>query len=90
MMFLPFHGVHRGKLKGRSSDDREKFIKNLIENVRTLTDIFGMNNIQPIWADQYFKDISNSKMGLNLVEHPINIIVAIELLKLLAMACYIN
>ena len=25
-----------------------------------------MNNVQPIWADQYFKTISNSKMGLNL------------------------
>ena len=25
-----------------------------------------MNNVQPIWADQYFKNISNSKMGLNL------------------------
>ena len=25
-----------------------------------------MDNIQPIWADQYFKNISNSKMGLNL------------------------
>jgi len=25
-----------------------------------------MNNIQPIWADQYFKNISNAKMGLNL------------------------
>ena len=25
-----------------------------------------MNNIQPIWADQYSKNISNSKMGLNL------------------------
>ena len=29
-------------------------------------DIFGIENIQPIWADQYFKTISNSKMGLNL------------------------
>ena len=29
-------------------------------------DIFGINNVQPIWADQYFKNISNSKMGLNL------------------------
>ena len=28
--------------------------------------IFGINNVQPIWADQYFKTISNSKMGLNL------------------------
>ena len=25
-----------------------------------------MNGVQPIWADQYFKTISNSKMGLNL------------------------
>ena len=28
------HGVHRGKLKVRSSDDREKFIKNLDINVK--------------------------------------------------------
>ena len=25
-----------------------------------------MEKVQPIWADQYFKTISNSKMGLNL------------------------
>ena len=25
-----------------------------------------MNNVQPIWADQFFKKISNSYMGLNL------------------------
>ena len=25
-----------------------------------------MNGVQPIWADHYFKMISNSKMGLNL------------------------
>ena len=25
-----------------------------------------MKGVQPIWADQYFKIISNSKMGLNL------------------------
>ena len=29
-------------------------------------DFFGINNVQPIWADQYFKTIYNSKMGLNL------------------------
>ena len=28
--------------------------------------IYGVNNIQPIWADNYFKTVSNSKMGLNL------------------------
>ena len=29
-------------------------------------DIYGVNNVQPVWADNYFKAISNSKMGLNL------------------------
>ena len=29
-------------------------------------DIYGINNVQPIWADHYFKTISNCKMGLNL------------------------
>ena len=67
VFFALSHGVHRGRLKGRSTDDREKFIKNLINKCKNIKfDIFGMNNIQPIWADQYFKNISNSKMGLNL------------------------
>ena len=29
-------------------------------------DLYGVNKIQPIWADHYFKTISNAKMGLNL------------------------
>ena len=29
-------------------------------------DIYGLEKVQPIWADHYFKTISNSKMGLNL------------------------
>jgi len=67
VFFALSHGVHRGTLKGRSSDDREKFIKNLMQKCTNIKfDIFGINNVQPIWADQYFKNISNSKMGLNL------------------------
>ena len=59
--------MHRGKLKSSSKDDREKFINNLINNCNNIRfDIYGMNGVQPIWADQYFKIISNSKMGLNL------------------------
>ena len=34
------------------------------ENVKF--DVYGLNKVQPIWADNYFKSISNSKMGLNL------------------------
>ena len=67
VFFALSHGVHRGNLKSRATDNREFFVKKLMnktENVKF--DIFGLNNIQPIWADQYFKTISNSKMGLNL------------------------
>ena len=67
VFFALSHGVHRGSLKYRVRDDREKFIKKLINASKDIKyDIFGLNNIQPIWADHYFKTISNSKMGLNL------------------------
>ena len=61
------HGVHRGVLKRGKYDDREVFVKKLMEitpNVKF--DVYGINKVQPIWADNYLKSISNSKMGLNL------------------------
>jgi len=61
------HGVHRGVLKRGKYDERELFINKLIEitpNVKF--DIYGLDKVQPIWADNYLKSISNSKMGLNL------------------------
>ncbi len=67
VFFALSHGVHRGKLKSRTSDDREQFIKDLVKKCNNVRfDIYGMNGVQPIWADHYFKMISNSKMGLNL------------------------
>ena len=59
--------MHRGKLKYSTVDNREKFINKLVSISKDIKfDIYGINNVQPIWADQYFKNISNSKMGLNL------------------------
>tara|TARA_Y100001970_G_scaffold293433_1_gene440170 strand:- start:2774 stop:4903 length:2130 start_codon:yes stop_codon:yes gene_type:complete len=67
VFFALSHGVHRGKLKSRTYDDREIFINKLINRCNNVRfDVYGMNGVQPIWADQYFKNISNSKMGLNL------------------------
>ena len=67
VFFALSHGVHRGTLKSRSRDDREKFLNKLMKiSKNTKFDIYGLNNVQPIWANQYFKTISNSKMGLNL------------------------
>ncbi len=67
VFFALSHGVHRGVLKRGKIDDRVNFVNNLMKitpNVKF--DIYGLNNIQPIWADHYFKTISNAKMGLNL------------------------
>ena len=67
VFFALSHGVHRGSLKYRVSDNREKFIRKLIKISKDVKyDIFGLDNVEPIWADQYLKTISNSKMGLNL------------------------
>ena len=67
VFFALSHGVHRGVLKSGKTDDRVTFIKKLKEitpNVKF--DLYGIDKIQPIWADHYFKTISNAKMGLNL------------------------
>ena len=67
VFFALSHGVHRGNLKYRTIDDREIFINKLLNISKDIKfDIFGVNNVQPIWADLYFKTIANSKMGLNL------------------------
>ena len=47
-------------------DDRAVFINKLLKKTPdTKFDIYGLNKVQPIWADHYFKTISNAKMGLN-------------------------
>ena len=67
VFFALSHGVHRGVLKSGKTDDRVKFVNDLIEMTPDIKfDIYGLNNVQPIWADHYFKTISNAKMGLNL------------------------
>ena len=67
VFFALSHGVHRGVLKTGKVDDRVKFLDNLTKITPDVKfDIYGLNKVQPIWADHYFKTISNAKMGLNL------------------------
>ncbi len=67
VFFALSHGVHRGILKSGKIDDRVIFLKNLQKKTSDVKfDIYGVNKVQPIWADHYFKTISNAKMGLNL------------------------
>ena len=61
------HGVHRGVLKRGKFDERINFVSKLMDITPNIKfDIYGANNVQPVWADNYLKAISNSKMGLNL------------------------
>ena len=67
VFFAMSHGVHRGVLKKGKFDQRENFINKLISvtpNIRF--DLYGMNGVQPVWADNYLYAISQSKIGLNL------------------------
>ena len=67
VFFAMSHGVHRGVLKKGKIDTREHFIKNLIKltpNVKF--DCYGVNNVQPIWSENYLTAISRNKIGLNL------------------------
>ena len=67
VFFALSHGVHRGVLKSGKYDERSYFINKLMQITKNVKfDVYGIKQIQPIWADHYFKTISNSKMGLNL------------------------
>ncbi len=67
LFFAMSHGVHRGVLKRGKFDERENLINYLIKkNPHLKFNIFGMNNIQPIWGDEFKKNLYNSKIALNL------------------------
>jgi len=67
LFFAMSHGVHRGVLKKGKFDERENLINYLIKKNPSLKfNIFGMNNIQPIWGEDFKNQLYNSKIALNL------------------------
>ena len=61
------HGVNRGVLKKNKIDERYNFLKLLMKKSDDITyNVFGFNNIQPIWGDEFVKEISKCRFGLNL------------------------
>ena len=67
VFFAMSHGVHRGGLKRGKFDNREIYINKLLKKNKNINfDIYGMNNVQPIWGADFIKKIANSSMGLNL------------------------
>tara|TARA_Y100000590_G_C15712199_1_gene1010655 strand:- start:354 stop:2498 length:2145 start_codon:yes stop_codon:yes gene_type:complete len=67
VFFALSHGVHRGILKRGKYDERADFVNKLVEKTPNVKfDLYGINNVQPIWADSFLKSIANAKMGVNL------------------------
>jgi glycosyltransferase involved in cell wall biosynthesis len=67
LFYAVSHGVNRGVLKKNKTDERYNFLKLLMSKSEDLTyNIFGFNNIQPIWGDRFIKEISKCKFALNL------------------------
>ena len=67
LFFAMSHGVHRGILKEGKQDDREHFLKKLKKKLTDIKfDIYGMDQIQPVWGEQFIKTLSNYNMALNL------------------------
>ena len=67
LFFAMSHGVHRGILKRGKFDKRSIFIQNLKdENPNIKFDLYGLDNKQPIWSDDYKIALNKCKMALNL------------------------
>ena len=61
------HGVNRGVLKKNKIDERYNFLKLLMNKSEDITyNIFGFNNVQPVWGDEFIKEMSKCRFGLNL------------------------
>ena len=67
VFFAMSHGVHRGVLKKGKSDNRINFLNKLINKINGINyDFYGFENKDPIWGNEFYKSLINSKMGLNL------------------------
>ena len=61
------HGVNRATLKKGKSDSRINFLNSLIKKINGINyDFYGFENKEPIWGDNFYNALTNSKMGLNL------------------------
>lgn len=61
------HGVNRATLKGGKIDNRVNFLKKLINKMEGIKyDFYGFEGQEPIWSNDLYKSLLNSKMALNL------------------------
>jgi len=67
LFYAMSHGVNRATLKRGKDDSRIHFLNNLIKKLENIDyDFYGFQNKEPIWGNDFYKALVNSKMGLNL------------------------
>ena len=61
------HGVNRAVLKKGKTDDRVVFLNKLIKKINDIKyDFYGFGKQEPVWGNEFYKSLLNSKMALNL------------------------
>ena len=61
------HGVNRATLKQGKTDNRVIFLEKLIKKLNGIKyDFYGIGKQEPIWGNDFYKSLLNSKMALNL------------------------
>jgi hypothetical protein len=71
LFFAMSHGVHRGILKKNKFDEREIFLKSLINKSKNIVfDFYGLKNMQPVWGSKFLEKLSDCSMALNLSRGP--------------------
>ena len=61
------HGVNRATLKEGKRDNRVNFLNKLIRKSTDIKyDFYGFGKQEPVWGNEFYKSLLNSKMALNL------------------------
>ncbi len=61
------HGVNRATLKIGKTDNRVIFLEKLIKKINGIKyDFYGIGKQEPVWGNEFYKSLLNSKMALNL------------------------
>ena len=61
------HGVNRAVLKEGKTDNRVVFLDKLIKKINGIKyDFYGFGKQEPVWGNEFYKSLLNSKMALNL------------------------
>ena len=67
LFFALSHGVNFGGLRKQTNDEREKFLKKLLNNSANINfHILGINKDKPKWNYDFYKEMMICKMSLNL------------------------